>query len=294
MGAANVSAAVLRGKDSTHFWVFLIHSTKASLVSYQQSPSASNSKVCSKLGKSSLHQIAPYHPLEGATPLLLHRLTPPPPSVLSLCNGGLYVSKHALPPVQVLRPFLLRRLKSDVEKSLPPKKETILKIGMSEMQKKYYAALLQKDIEASPLRSLDALADRAAFSCPCSRDDVLQQCLRPFCRGLPLLTSLPGMGGGGLGSCYLSTCGIWFASFSHVCPCSAGCKRGSRPLAPAEHRHAASQVLQPPLPVPGGRAGAALLHRGAPRRQCRSALNPTLNPITRQCRSAPPPSSFST
>lgn len=50
--------------------------------------------------------------------------------------------------LQVLRPFLLRRLKSDVEKTLPPKKETILKIGMSEMQKKYYAALLQKDIEA--------------------------------------------------------------------------------------------------------------------------------------------------
>ncbi len=46
--------------------------------------------------------------------------------------------------LQVLRPFLLRRLKSDVEKGLPPKKETILKIGMSEMQKKYYAALLQK------------------------------------------------------------------------------------------------------------------------------------------------------
>jgi hypothetical protein len=50
--------------------------------------------------------------------------------------------------LQVLRPFLLRRLKSDVEKGLPPKKETILKMGMSEMQKKYYAALLQKDIEA--------------------------------------------------------------------------------------------------------------------------------------------------
>ncbi|CAL8460870.1 g401 [Coccomyxa elongata] len=49
---------------------------------------------------------------------------------------------------KVLRPFLLRRLKSDVEKGLPPKKETILKIGMSEMQKKFYAALLQKDIEA--------------------------------------------------------------------------------------------------------------------------------------------------
>ena len=33
-------------------------------------------------------------------------------------------------------------------RGLPPKKETILKMGMSEMQKKYYAALLQKDIEA--------------------------------------------------------------------------------------------------------------------------------------------------
>uniref|UniRef100_A0A452Y0G7 Chromatin-remodeling complex ATPase n=1 Tax=Aegilops tauschii subsp. strangulata TaxID=200361 RepID=A0A452Y0G7_AEGTS len=48
---------------------------------------------------------------------------------------------------KVLRPFLLRRLKSDVEKGLPPKKETILKVGMSEMQKQYYRALLQKDLE---------------------------------------------------------------------------------------------------------------------------------------------------
>ncbi|XP_020108881.1 ISWI chromatin-remodeling complex ATPase CHR11-like isoform X2 [Ananas comosus] len=48
---------------------------------------------------------------------------------------------------KVLRPFLLRRLKSDVEKGLPPKKETILKVGMSQMQKNYYRALLQKDLE---------------------------------------------------------------------------------------------------------------------------------------------------
>ncbi|KAB2040133.1 hypothetical protein ES319_D02G060000v1 [Gossypium barbadense] len=48
---------------------------------------------------------------------------------------------------KVLRPFLLRRLKSDVEKGLPPKKETILKVGMSQMQKQYYRALLQKDLE---------------------------------------------------------------------------------------------------------------------------------------------------
>lgn len=49
--------------------------------------------------------------------------------------------------LQVLRPFLLRRLKSDVERGLPPKKETILKVGMSEIQKNYYRALLQKDID---------------------------------------------------------------------------------------------------------------------------------------------------
>lgn len=46
----------------------------------------------------------------------------------------------------MLRPFLLRRVKNDVEKSLPPKKETILKIGMSEVQQTWYKKLLQKDI----------------------------------------------------------------------------------------------------------------------------------------------------
>ncbi|CAD7698507.1 unnamed protein product [Ostreobium quekettii] len=49
---------------------------------------------------------------------------------------------------KVLRPFLLRRVKSDVERGLPPKKEAILKIGMSAMQRKWYAAILQKDIGA--------------------------------------------------------------------------------------------------------------------------------------------------
>lgn len=43
---------------------------------------------------------------------------------------------------QVLRPFLLRRVKSDVERGLPPKKETILKIGMSDMQRKWWVVLL--------------------------------------------------------------------------------------------------------------------------------------------------------
>ncbi|KAF2193696.1 hypothetical protein K469DRAFT_712478 [Zopfia rhizophila CBS 207.26] len=49
---------------------------------------------------------------------------------------------------KVLRPFLLRRVKSDVEKSLLPKKEINLYIGMSDMQVKWYKKILEKDIDA--------------------------------------------------------------------------------------------------------------------------------------------------
>ncbi|KAJ9657966.1 chromatin remodeling complex Adenosinetriphosphatase [Coniosporium apollinis] len=49
---------------------------------------------------------------------------------------------------KVLRPFLLRRVKSDVEKSLLPKKEINLYVGMSEMQVRWYQKILEKDIDA--------------------------------------------------------------------------------------------------------------------------------------------------
>ncbi|KAI0012474.1 SWI/SNF family of DNA-dependent ATPase [Xylariaceae sp. FL0662B] len=49
---------------------------------------------------------------------------------------------------RVLRPFLLRRVKADVEKSLLPKKEVNLYIGMAEMQVKWYQKILEKDIDA--------------------------------------------------------------------------------------------------------------------------------------------------
>ncbi|KAK8083205.1 hypothetical protein PG996_001986 [Apiospora saccharicola] len=49
---------------------------------------------------------------------------------------------------RVLRPFLLRRVKADVEKSLLPKKEVNLYIGMSDMQIKWYQKILEKDIDA--------------------------------------------------------------------------------------------------------------------------------------------------
>lgn len=47
----------------------------------------------------------------------------------------------------VLRPFLLRRLKSEVEKKLPPKKEVKVYVGLSKMQRDWYTKILMKDID---------------------------------------------------------------------------------------------------------------------------------------------------
>ena len=43
---------------------------------------------------------------------------------------------------QVLRPFLLRRVKSEVEKDLPPKSETVIKVELSDWQKIVYNGIL--------------------------------------------------------------------------------------------------------------------------------------------------------
>lgn len=48
----------------------------------------------------------------------------------------------------VLNPFLLRRVKADVEKSLLPKIESNVYVGMTEMQIHWYKSLLEKDIDA--------------------------------------------------------------------------------------------------------------------------------------------------
>lgn len=39
--------------------------------------------------------------------------------------------------LQVLRPFLLRRIKADVEKTLLPKKEIKIYVGLSKMQREW-------------------------------------------------------------------------------------------------------------------------------------------------------------
>jgi len=47
----------------------------------------------------------------------------------------------------VLKPFLLRRLKADVEKSLLPKKEVKIFFGLTKMQREWYTKILMKDID---------------------------------------------------------------------------------------------------------------------------------------------------
>lgn len=45
----------------------------------------------------------------------------------------------------LLKPMMLRRLKEDVEKSIAPKEETIIEVELTNMQKKYYRAILEKN-----------------------------------------------------------------------------------------------------------------------------------------------------
>lgn len=47
---------------------------------------------------------------------------------------------------KILKPFLLRRTKSEVEKTLPPKKEIHIKVGLTELQKNIYKKLLTSSL----------------------------------------------------------------------------------------------------------------------------------------------------
>lgn len=78
---------------------------------------------------------------------------------------------------KILRPFMLRRLKADVAKGLPPKTETILMVGMSKMQKNLYKNLL--------LRDLDSITGKASGKSQAAILNIVMQ-LRKCC-GHPYL-----------------------------------------------------------------------------------------------------------
>lgn len=45
----------------------------------------------------------------------------------------------------LLKPMMLRRLKEDVEKSIAPKEETVVEVELTNIQKKYYRGILEKN-----------------------------------------------------------------------------------------------------------------------------------------------------
>lgn len=57
-----------------------------------------------------------------------------------------------------LKPFLLRRMKEDVEKSLAPKEETIIEVELTVLQKQYYRAIYEKNTEFLAVRWLLVVA----------------------------------------------------------------------------------------------------------------------------------------
>uniref|UniRef100_A0A8C9BCW2 Chromodomain-helicase-DNA-binding protein 1-like n=1 Tax=Phocoena sinus TaxID=42100 RepID=A0A8C9BCW2_PHOSS len=57
-------------------------------------------------------------------------------------------SESASELYKLLQPFLLRRVKAEVATELPKKTEVVIYHGMSALQKKYYKAILMKDLDA--------------------------------------------------------------------------------------------------------------------------------------------------
>ena len=126
---------------------------------------------------------------------------------------------------KILRPFLLRRLKAEVEKDLPAKKEIKLLIGMSEMQTVWYASVLSKNIDV-----LNAMMVR-------SRD--APRTPREPRRIAPLSARNHGARG---------------PTRSHAQPAPPPpLATGRLAHADAQHPYAAAQVRQPPVPLRGRR-----------------------------------------
>jgi len=59
--------------------------------------------------------------------------------------GQLESAKQVSKLHNVLRPYLLRRVKEDVEKALPPKEETILEVTLTPIQKQFYKAIYERN-----------------------------------------------------------------------------------------------------------------------------------------------------
>ncbi|KAM9097069.1 chromodomain-helicase-DNA-binding protein 7 isoform 3-T3 [Sarcophilus harrisii] len=79
---------------------------------------------------------------------LLHFLEPtrfPSETTFMQEFGDLKTEEQVQKLQAILKPMMLRRLKEDVEKNLAPKEETIIEVELTNIQKKYYRAILEKN-----------------------------------------------------------------------------------------------------------------------------------------------------
>ncbi|KAG7391902.1 choline dehydrogenase 7 [Phytophthora pseudosyringae] len=59
--------------------------------------------------------------------------------------GDLHEAQQVADLHKMLKPYLLRRVKEDVEKSLPPKEETIVEVELTPVQKQWYRAIYERN-----------------------------------------------------------------------------------------------------------------------------------------------------
>ena len=95
-----------------------------------------------------------------------------------------------------LRPHLLRRVIKDVEKSLPPKNERILRVAMSPLQKQYYKWILTRNFkELNKARALPATPCTLSSCRACLRRPgactIVHECWPCCCMTLSVCGSAP-------------------------------------------------------------------------------------------------------
>lgn len=59
--------------------------------------------------------------------------------------GKLHSQEQVIQLQKMIAPYILRRIKEEVEKSIPPKEETIVEVELTTMQKRYYRAIYEKN-----------------------------------------------------------------------------------------------------------------------------------------------------
>lgn len=58
------------------------------------------------------------------------------------------ISRHVSTMQKIIKPFILRRLKAEVDRTIPPKKELYVFVGMTTMQRNIYKKCLTKDFQS--------------------------------------------------------------------------------------------------------------------------------------------------